>query len=139
MKRIVAVVVLSLTAVLDPRPVAASDRLVTFSYGVSDECGMPFPIGTAGVMVCPAEAALLACDPMIFGAADRAGMANVVVDPAVTYRFTALVRGTGWPCGAWVSPGGTAFFFSDGVVTRPGRAKRSGTFAIVEPSCRVSP
>jgi hypothetical protein len=135
----VAVVLSSLVAE-GPSPASTAERhLVEFAFHVTDERGRPFPVRTSGLMVCPSEAPLLACDPMIFGPADADGVARVTVDPAVVYRFTALVTGTGWPCGAWLSPDGTRFFFSEGLVARAGAAHRSGTFVIPEPVCPVTP
>lgn len=137
MKKRLAIPVILLSALFAaPSDGAAAPTTgITFSYRITDVDGAAFPEGTAGLMVCPREAPLDRCEPMIFGPADARGVAQATVEPDVRYRFTALVTGTGWPCGAWISPTGTPFFFSEGVVTRPGAAQRPGLFTIAEPAC----
>ena len=56
-------------------------------------------------------------------------------DPQQKYTVTALVSGTGWPCGGWVSPTGIVFHFSDAVDRTGAGFHRPTTLTIVEPAC----
>ena len=117
------------------RPTGATDRpepgTTDVTIRVLDAAGEPFPAGTAGVMAC----ATPSCEPMIFGSADAEGVAPLTVASKVEYTVTALVSGTGWPCGGWVSPTGIVFHFSDAVVRTGAGFHRPTTLTIVEPAC----
>lgn len=109
---------------------------VTLTFTIVDGRGAPFPVRTAGMMVCPGGLAPSdPCDPMIFGPADADGVARVIVEPGVSYRFTAIVGDPdGW-CGGWTSPTGIRFFFSETILARGGSMRATSNFVIAEPPC----
>lgn len=117
------------------RPTGAKDRpepgTTDVAVRVLDGDGSPFPAGTAGVMACVTPS----CEPMIFGSADAEGVATLTLASKVEYTVTALVSGTGWACGGWVSPTGIVFYFSEPLVRTGVGFRRPTTLTIIAPVC----
>jgi hypothetical protein len=100
---------------------------------VLDSAGRPFPVGTAGVIACPLEGFSVPCGHLLVGGADAQGNVLMEANPTVSYRFTGFVFNTGWPCPAFISPDGNAFWFSDPHDVFASEIARPTTFVIRQP------
>lgn len=75
---------------------------------VTDDEGTALP--TAGLFVCPLGPDGTPCGGPTFDGPDADGVIRLPVDPAVTYRLSAFVVNTGWPCPAFVNDAGSFHF-----------------------------
>jgi hypothetical protein len=102
---------------------------------VTDDAGNALP--TAGLLYCGLAADGASCANFQFEGPDPDGVIRVVVDPTVTYRISAFITNSGWPCPAFTGTNGDTFHFS---VERdvPGAELAAGTttFMIRRPSAQ---
>ena len=100
---------------------------------VTDDLGNALP--AAGLIVCPLAADGTPCAAPSFDGPDPDGVIRLAVDPTVTYRLSAFLTNSGWPCPGYTDPvSGDTFHFSPERDVLGADLAGGATFVIHQPS-----